>query len=81
MRQELNCNTQFCSEAYSVSSNLWFQIPIALVMGFMIWRMYPVAMHWVKNGPKGSSKEWLNVSMLLAAVVLFVTFLIVVVRG
>lgn len=45
----------------------------------MIIRMWPVAKHWVKNGPKGSSSEWLNVSMLLAAVVLFVTFLIVAV--
>ena len=64
-----------------MDNNLWFQIPIALVMGFMIWRMIPAAKHWLQNGPKGNSKEWLNVSMLLAAVVLFVTFLIVVVRG
>lgn len=64
-----------------MESNLWFQIPVALVMGVMIWRLAPVAKHWVKNGPKGSSKEWLNVSILLAAVVLFVTFLITTVRG
>jgi hypothetical protein len=64
-----------------MDNNLWFQIPIALVMGLMIWRMIPAAKHWLANGPKGSSKEWLNVSMLLAAVVLFVTFLIVMVRG
>ena len=68
------------NEAYHVN-NLWYQLPIALLMGFMIWRMIPVAKHWLKNGPKGSSKEWLNVSMLLAAVVLFVAFLIVIVRG
>lgn len=62
-------------------NELWFQIPLALMLGFMLWRLWPTAMHWVKNGPKGSSKEWLNVSMLLAAVVLFVTFLIVMVQG
>jgi len=50
-------------------------------MGFMIWRMIPAAKHWLKNGPKGSSKEWLNVSMLIGAVVLFVAFLITTVRG
>ncbi len=61
--------------------NLWFQIPVAIVMGFMIWRMIPAAKHWLKNGPKGSSKEWLNVSMLIGAVVLFVAFLITTVRG
>ncbi|MFK7853803.1 MAG: hypothetical protein AB8B79_06820 [Granulosicoccus sp.] len=64
-----------------MSNDLWYQIPMALFMGFMIWRMIPAAKHYIKHGPKGSSKEWLNVSILLAAVVLFVTFLIVVVRG
>ncbi|MFK7889877.1 MAG: hypothetical protein AB8B63_03600 [Granulosicoccus sp.] len=64
-----------------MSNDLWFQIPIALVMGYMIWRMIPVAKHWLENGPRGSSKEWLNVSVLLAAVVLFVVFLITIVRG
>ena len=54
---------------------------MALLLGFMIWRMIPAAKHYIKHGPRGSSKEWLNVSILLAAVVLFVTFLIVVVRG
>ena len=62
-------------------NNLWFQIPMALFLGFMLWRMWPIAMHWAKNGPRGSSKEWLNVSVLLAAVVLFVTFLITTVSG
>lgn len=62
-------------------NDLWYQIPLALVMGFMIVRMWPAAVHWVKNGPRGSSKEWLNVSVLLAGVVLFVTFLIMTVRG
>jgi hypothetical protein len=64
-----------------MSDNLWFQIPMALALGFMIWRMIPMAKHWLQNGPKGSSKEWLNVSMLAAGVVLFVTFLIVMVRA
>ena len=61
-------------------NDLWLKIPMALLLGFMLWRLYPTAMHWVKNGPRGSSKEWLNVSMLLAAVVLFVTFLVVIVQ-
>lgn len=62
-------------------NDLWFQIPMALFLGFMLVRMWPAAKHYVKNGPRGSSKEWLNVSVLLAAVVLFVTFLITMVRG
>lgn len=59
----------------------WYKIVIALALGFMIWRMVPVAKHWMENGPKGSQKEWLNASMLLAGVVLFVVLLIVLVRG
>jgi len=62
-------------------NNLWYQIPMALLMGFMIWRMIPVAKHWLANGPRGSSKEWLNVSLLLAGVVLFVAFLVTLVRN
>lgn len=61
--------------------NLWIQIPLALLMGYMAWRIWPAAVHMMKHGPRGSSKEWLNVSMILAAVVLFVTFLMVIVRG
>lgn len=61
--------------------NLWFQLPVALLMGFMIWRMIPVAKHWLQNGPRGDAKQWLTVSTLMAAVVLFVLFLGVLVRG
>lgn len=64
-----------------MTDNLWIQIPMAIVFGYMIWRLIPAAKHWLENGPRGSSKEWLNVSMILAAVVLFVTFLITIVRG
>jgi len=62
-------------------NSLWFQIPMALFYAYMIWRIAPAAIHMIKHGPRGSSKEWLNVSMILAAVVLFVTFLITLVRG
>jgi vacuolar-type H+-ATPase subunit I/STV1 len=64
-----------------VNNDLWFKIPIAILLGFMIWRMIPTAIDWIKNGPKGSSKEWLNVSMLIGAVVLFVAFLVTTVQN
>ena len=59
----------------------WYQIVGALLMGFMIWRMIPVAKHWMENGPKGSSSEWMNAALLLVGVGVFVLFLISVVRS
>ncbi|MDB4224561.1 hypothetical protein N9850_12380 [Granulosicoccus sp.] len=64
-----------------MSNNLWYQIPVAIILCFMLWRMIPAAKHWIKNGPKGSSKEWLNVSFLIGAVVLFVAFLVTTVQN
>ena len=54
----------------------WFNIVWAVLLGFMIWRMIPVAKNWLENGPRGSSKEWLTTAMLLGGVILFVLFLI-----
>lgn len=51
------------------------QIVVALLMGVMIWRMIPVARHWLQNGPKGDASQWLNVSFLIGGVVLFILLL------
>ena len=59
--------------------SIWVKLLIAAVMIFMAWRLFPVAKDQLENGPKGSSKEWLNVSLLLGGVVLFVLFLMSVV--
>jgi len=56
--------------------SIWVKIAVAAMLGLMVWRMVPVAKHWLENGPRGSQKEWLNASMLLAGVVLFVVLLI-----
>ena len=60
---------------------MWMKISMALVMGYMIFRMIPAARHWLKNGPKGTTKEWLTSAMLLGGVVLFVALLILLVRS
>ena len=60
---------------------MWMKISVALVMGYMVFRMIPVAREWLKNGPKGTSKEWLTSAMLLGGVALFVAFLIALVRS
>jgi len=59
----------------------WYDIIWAGLLGFMLWRMIPMAKHWMENGPKGSSKDWMTTAMLLGGVVLFVFFLISVVRS
>jgi len=55
---------------------LWLQISMAVLFGFMIWRMIPVAKDWLQNGPRGSSSDWMTTALLLGGVVLFVIFLI-----
>lgn len=57
----------------------WYEIIWALLLGLMIWRMWPVAMRWMKDGPKGSSQDWMTAVLLLGGVVLFVVFLIMLV--
>lgn len=58
-----------------MEGNMWMRIIIAALLGLMIWRMYPITKNWLKNGPRGSSSEWLNVALLLGGVVLFVLLL------
>ena len=60
---------------------IWMKLIWAVLLGAMIWRMWPVAKHWFEHGPRGSQKEWLGVSMLIGGVVLFVGLLIAFVRS
>lgn len=60
--------------------DMWMKIASAALLGFMIWRMWPVANHWIKNGPKGSKKDWQTAFLALAAVVGFVILLIMMVK-
>jgi len=60
---------------------MWMKISWAVILGFMIFRMLPVAKHWLENGPKGTSKDWITTAMLLGGVILFVITLIMLVRG
>ena len=57
----------------------WFKIVVAAAMLFMIWRLLPFAKDQLENGRKGSSGEWLNFSLVLGGVVLFVLLLMALV--
>ena len=58
----------------------WMKVASAAIMGFMVWRLWPVANHWMKNGPKGSKKDWQGAILPLLAMVGFVILLILMVR-
>lgn len=55
--------------------DMWMKIVWAALLGVFIWRMVPIARHWLKNGPRGSNKEWMTTAMLLGGVALFVLLL------
>ncbi len=59
----------------------WYSIIWVLLLGVIVWRMIPVAKNWLENGPRGDSKDWMTTAMLLGGVVLFVVFLIMLLRG
>jgi len=60
---------------------MWLSIILALLLGYWMWRLWPTVKDQLENGPRGSQKEWLNVSMLIGGVVLFVALLMVFVGG
>jgi hypothetical protein len=60
--------------------DLWLKIGTAAILLFMLWRLWPVANHWMKHGPKGTKKDWQTAIIALAAVVGFVILLIMMVR-
>lgn len=60
--------------------DMWLKIGTAAILAFMLWRLWPVANHWMKHGPRGSKKDWHTAILALAAVVGFVILLIMMVR-
>lgn len=58
----------------------WLQIILSGLMIYLAIRLWPVVKNHAKNGPKGSSKEWLNFAFLIGGVALFVLFLVSIVR-
>ncbi len=59
---------------------MWLQIILFGLMIYVVIRLWPVVKEHYTNGPKGSSKEWLNFALLIGGVALFVLFLVSIVR-
>lgn len=49
-----------------------WKIAIAVMLLFMISRIWPAAKSWMENGPKGSSSDWTMAAILLGGVMFFV---------
>lgn len=60
--------------------DLVWKIVLAGAMGYMAWRLWPAAKHYMEHGPKGTSSDWQTVGLLIAGVVAFVVILILLVR-
>ncbi len=61
--------------------DLWLKILVAVVLGIMVFRLWPAASHQLKHGPKGSTSDWKAAAVAIAAVVGFVLLLILMLRG
>ncbi len=59
----------------------WLKVVIALMLAMMLWRLWPAAKHMLEHGPKGTSKDWMGVALPIGAVVLFIVFLVMMVRN
>jgi len=57
----------------------WMKIGSALLLIMMIVFIYPSAKHWLTNSPKGSSSDWISAIIAIAAVGVFVAFLVALV--
>ncbi len=61
--------------------DFWLKVIIAVVLGMMLWRLWPAAKHQLDHGPKGTSKDWQAAILPIGAVVLFIVFLVMMVRN
>lgn len=59
----------------------WVNLIWGGILLFFIIRLWPNAMHWVKNGPKGNSNDWTVFIVLMAGVALLIALLIMSVRS
>jgi archaellum biogenesis protein FlaJ (TadC family) len=60
--------------------DMWLQIILAIVLGMMLFRMYPAVKHWMENGPKAEKGDWSAAILPLLAVIGFIILLIAMVR-
>jgi len=64
-----------------MDSSIWLKLGGALLLIMVLWRAIPMARYWFKNGPKGSSQDWMSALVPIVAVIGFVILLILMVSA
>lgn len=60
--------------------DMWIKIAMAVVLGIIVIRLWPVAGHMLKHGPKGTADDWRSALIPIALVIGFVGLLIMLLR-
>ncbi len=60
---------------------LFLKITMAVILVMLLWRMWPATKHWMENGPKGTSNDWMTFALIIAAIIGFVVLMIMSVRN
>ena len=55
---------------------MWMKIGYAVLLGMMVFLLYPRAKHMLKHGPKAYGDDWRAVLIPLVLLVLFLIFLV-----
>lgn len=63
-----------------MESGIWINIISALFLGAMLVFLWPRARHMMQNSPKAGAGDWKAVLIPMVLLVLFVLFLITMVR-
>lgn len=58
----------------------WMKVTYALILGTMVVFLWPRAKAMMSQTPKGTSSDWRSVAIPLLGVILFILFLISMVR-
>ena len=59
---------------------LFLKIAAAVLLGLMLFYLWPVFKQWQEHGPKAQKGDWMAAVLPLGAVVLFVVLLVLAVR-
>ena len=60
---------------------MFLKITFAILLLMMAWRLWPAAKDQMENGPKGTQSDWRGFVIILLLVVLFIAFLVTLVRN